>query len=196
MILQPGRYGRPPDPGPVGTSGQLVSERAFVTYVTERIAKRLREDNDTVLIVSADKYLRPTSVNAPFNGLAAKVFLAIHADRGSMRPCSTGPSLGYKSESSLFAMHAIGWSLSAALGYRYADFSKDNYTVNEAKYYMFNKVKADRLTGLLEIGELTCTSFRKATDWCVRESAWVSMLRTLSILSFEQMSDARIKTFE
>jgi len=145
VVLQPGHYGRPP--GPVGTAGQLVSERALVSYMTNIAAQHLRRANVSVLVVSAD--------HAP-PGLRSKVFLAIHAD-GSVTPCATGPSLAYQSNSSLLAMHAVGWSLGAALGYSYTDFNRDNFTVNEAKYYMFRRVQADRLTGLLEVGELTCS---------------------------------------
>jgi N-acetylmuramoyl-L-alanine amidase len=153
VILQPGHYGRPP--GPVGTSGQLVSERALVAYITNIIANELRRNGNSVLVVSADKYLRSTSGPTEFNGLKSQVFLAVHAD-GNVKPCSTGPSLGYSSNSSLMAMHAVGWSLAAALGYKYSDFNHDNFTANEARYYMFRQVRADKLTGLLEVGELTC----------------------------------------
>jgi N-acetylmuramoyl-L-alanine amidase len=153
VILQSGHYGRPP--GPVGTSGHLVSERALVAYITNVTADELRREGNSVLVLSADHYLRPTPGHAGFDGLKAKVFIAIHAD-GSVKPCSTGPSLGYQSNSSLLAMHAVGWSLASALGYRYSDFNHDNFTANEAQYYMFRQVQADRLTGLLEVGELTC----------------------------------------
>jgi N-acetylmuramoyl-L-alanine amidase len=146
VILQPGHYGR--QSGAVGTTGQLVSERALVSYMTSVAAESLRRANVSVLVVSADHYPRP--------GLKAKVFLAIHAD-GNAQPCSTGPSIGYQSKSSLLAMHAVGWSLGAALGYSYNDFNRDNFTANEASYYMFRQVKGDRLSGLLEVGELTCS---------------------------------------
>lgn len=153
VILQPGHYGRPP--GPIGTAGHFVSERALVAYITNVVAEQIRRDGNSVLVVSADNFLRPTPGHASFDGLKTKVFLAIHAD-GSVRPCSTGPSLGYRSNSSLLAMHAVGWSLAAALGYKYSDFNHDNFTANEAQYYMFRQVQAERLTGLLEVGELTC----------------------------------------
>jgi N-acetylmuramoyl-L-alanine amidase len=158
VILQPGHYGR--IHGAIGTAGQFVSERALAAYVTNVIAQSLRSAGDSVLVVSADDYLRPTSRNVPFDGLRAKVFLAIHAD-GSDRPCTTGPSLGYDSDSSLLAMHAVGWGLAAALGYNYSDFNRDNFTANEARYYMFRQIQADRLAGLLEIGELTCPASEK-----------------------------------
>jgi len=128
--------------------------------VTNVIAQSLRSDGDSVLVISADNYLLPTSRNAAFDGLRAKVFLAIHAD-GSVRPCSTGPSLGYQSDSSLLAMHTVGLGLAYALGYNYSDFNRDNFTANEARYYMFKQVEADRLAGLLEVGELTCPASEK-----------------------------------
>lgn len=153
VILQPGHYGRPP--GPVGTSGKIVSERALVAYITKLAADDLRRSGNSVLVVSADHYLHPTAGASDFDGLRAKVFLAVHAD-GSAHPCSTGPSLAYQSNSSLLAMHAIGFSLAVAVGYEYDEFKEDNFTANEAHYYMFRQVRADRLTGLLEVGELTC----------------------------------------
>ena len=42
------------------------------------------------------------------------------------------------------------------MGYTYGDFKKDNFTANESDYYMFRKVDASLVTGLLELGELTC----------------------------------------
>jgi hypothetical protein len=150
VVLQPGHYGRPP--GKLGTQGKLVSERALVAYVTDVVARRLRDDGLSVLIVSADKYPRPLS--------AAKVFLAIHAE-GSVKQCHAKASLAYNSTSSLLAMHAVGWALSSALGYRYSDFARDNYTPAERDYYMFRAAKADRLMGMLELGELTCEEREK-----------------------------------
>jgi N-acetylmuramoyl-L-alanine amidase len=160
VILQPGHYGR--KTGAVGTSGKSVSERALVAYITNIIAESLRGDHHSVLVVSADDYLKPTHRGDAdaFDGLRAKVFLAIHAD-GSVHPCSTGPSLGYQSKSSFFAMNAVAYGLAAALGYKYSDFNHDNFTANEAQYYMFRQVQADQLTGLLEIGELTCERAEK-----------------------------------
>ena len=61
----------------------------------------------------------------------------------------------------MLAMHAIGYALSQALGYSYADFKKDDFTVNEAHYYMFNKVRASSTRGVLEVGELTCPQVEK-----------------------------------
>jgi hypothetical protein len=136
----------------LGTQGKLVSERALVAYVTDVVARRLREDGLSVLIVSADKYPRPIP--------DAKVFLAIHTE-GSKNPCRAKASLAYHSTTSPLAMHAVGWALSSALGYRYRDFERDNYTPDERDYYMFRVVKADRLVGLLELGELTCDDKEK-----------------------------------
>jgi N-acetylmuramoyl-L-alanine amidase len=153
VILQPGHYGRPP--GLVGTAGAKVSERALVKYITRQVADDLMNSGYRVLVVSADGYLKPERPNGSFHGLQSKVFLAIHAD-GSRTPCTTGPSLGYKRGSNPFAMHALGWSLTKALGYSYTDFARDNFTANESHYYMFSQVNAPTITGLLEVGELTC----------------------------------------
>jgi N-acetylmuramoyl-L-alanine amidase len=150
VIIQPGHYGRPP--GKLGTQGKLVSERALVAYIADVAAQRLRQDKLSVLVISADKYPRPLP--------PAKVFLAIHAE-GSENQCRAKASLAYSSSASPLAMHAVGWALSSALGYHYSDFARDNYTPNERDYYMFKTVKADRLTGLLEVGELTCAEREK-----------------------------------
>jgi N-acetylmuramoyl-L-alanine amidase len=157
VILQPGHYGRMH--GKIGTSGHYVLERALAAYITDIVATKLREGGLSVLVISADNYLRPTPGKA-FDGLKTKVFLSIHAD-GVSPPCKTGPSLAYKAQTSPYAMHAVGWGLASALGYSYTDFRKDNYTVNEARYYMFSQVQAERLTGLLEMGELTCEDSEK-----------------------------------
>lgn len=153
VILQPGHYQR--TTGAVGMSGALVSERALMGHIVGRIAADLRGRGLNVLVVSADSYLRDDRSTPAFDGLRARVFLSIHAD-GSVQPCATGPSLAYHGDNSTLAMHAIGFALSTALGYEYADFRRDNFTVNSANYYMFRRVEAPTLTGLLEIGELTC----------------------------------------
>jgi hypothetical protein len=153
VILQPGHYLR--TSGRTGTMGKYVSEQALVAYITSIVAASLGRTGASVLVVSADNYLRPTRVGVEFNGLHSRVFLAIHAD-GSERPCTTGPSLGYQRPATALTMNFIGLGLADALGYDYASFRKANYTANEAKYYMFHEVRAGRLTGLLEVGELTC----------------------------------------
>ena len=147
VILQPGHYLR--TKGAVGTAGKSVSERALVAYITGKLAERLRSQSISVLIISADDFLRGKP------GLQGKIFLAIHAD-GNKIPCSSGPSMGYERKSSMLAMHTIGLGLSQALGYQYNDFMRDNLTVNESKYYMFSQVRTTLMKGLLEIGELTC----------------------------------------
>jgi N-acetylmuramoyl-L-alanine amidase len=144
VVLQPGHYGRAT--GASGTAGKLVSERALVAYIVGRAASHLRDRGLKTLVVSADHYS---------SGLRAKAFLAVHAD-GSEAKCRTGPSLAYEANSSPYAMHAIGWALAQATGYVYKDFMRDNFTANEANYYMFGKVKTDTMKGLLEVGELTC----------------------------------------
>lgn len=144
VILQPGHYGR--KSGAVGTTGGRVRERALVAYITARVASALQDRHFSVLVISADQYAR---------NLKGKVFLAIHAD-GNPHPCTTGPSLAYSNPSSVFAMHAIGWALGSALGYSYDEFKRDNFTANEAHYYMFSRLQAPTMKGLLELGELTC----------------------------------------
>ena len=159
VIIQSGHYGR--TTGAVGTSGSLVSERALNAYIADRIAQRLRSARLNVLLLPADGYLRSNGGAQKFNGLSGKAFVAIHSD-GSPTACSTGPSLAYQRGTSPFAMHAIGYALSAALGYRYDQFRRDNFTADEAGYYMFRNVRTPRLTGLLEVGELTCAGSEKA----------------------------------
>ncbi|MFG0766858.1 hypothetical protein ACF8Q9_08295 [Pseudomonas sp. TYF_15] len=145
VILQAGHYRRLK--GATGAQGANVSEMQLSAYIVSGIAKELAKSNTLkVLVVPADGYER---------GLNAKIFLAVHAD-GSVKPCSTGPSLSYQKSSSTLAMHAIGWGLSQALGYKYEDFRKDGFTVDAAHYYMYSKVDAPVMKGLLEIGEVTC----------------------------------------
>lgn len=158
IILQPGHYDR--KVGKVGTSGKLVSERALVAYITGGIAEALRARGLNVLVVSADEYHLPTRNAVAYDGLKSKLFLSIHAD-GSTSACTSGPSLGYTKGTSPMAMHAIGWALAQSLGYTYEEFRKDNFTADEAHYYMFGVVRAPTLTGLLEIGELTCADKEK-----------------------------------
>lgn len=145
IILQAGHYNR--KIGKTGTSGALVAEKWVTAYLVKNITDHLLSDGKyTVLAISADDYLPD---------LSAKIFLAIHAD-GSINQCTTGPSLSYQDNGSTLAMHAIGWGLSQALGYKYSDFRKDGFTVDAANYYMYKKVKAPIMKGLLEVGELTC----------------------------------------
>lgn len=144
VILQAGHYKR--TTGLTGASGKEVTEQQLVAYIVKRASESLSAAGKSVLVLSADEY-------SP--GLKAKVFLAIHAD-GSSQKCKTGPSLSYHTNSSTLAMHAIGWGLSQALGYKYDEFRKDGYTANSAKYYMYKKVEAPVMKGLLEVGEITC----------------------------------------
>jgi hypothetical protein len=158
VILQPGHYGRPPG-GPLGTSGQLVSERALAAYITNIIAQSLRQSKNKVLVISADNYIHASRDGAG-DGLKTRIFLAIHFE-GSKNKCSAKPSLGYRKNTSPWGMHAVGMSLASAMGYTYPDFEKDNYTANEVGYYMFRQLNADLVTGILEVGELTCPEKEK-----------------------------------
>jgi N-acetylmuramoyl-L-alanine amidase len=158
VILQPGHYGR--KTGATGAPGKLVSEREFVAFVTAGVADALRAKSYSVLVVDARGGRSDDAATPEWDGLAARAFLAVHAD-GSTKPCTTGPSLGYAEGTSPYAMHAIGWAVSKALGYRYKDFRPDGFTANESRYYMFRRVRADEMTGLLEVGEITCEPAEK-----------------------------------
>lgn len=149
VVVQPGHYGR--TSGKVGTAGALISERAFVAHIAKEVAAGLSESGLRVLLVPADGV--PT-------GIKTKVFLAIHAD-GSENKCKIGPSLAYSKGTSPYSMHAIGFALSRAFGYDYANFMRDNYTAAEAGYYMFSKMDSSIMEGLLEVGELTCADIEK-----------------------------------
>lgn len=145
VILQAGHYQRVK--GLLGTSGKDVTEQQLVAYLVRKIQQELTKSGQmNVLTLSADKYS---------HGLKAKIFLAIHAD-GSTVQCKTGPSLSYQTDSSTLAMHAIGWGLTQAVGYKYGEFKKDGFTANAANYYMFSQVNAPLMKGILEVGELTC----------------------------------------
>lgn len=147
VILQPGHYLRPPEPGNRGTTGHRVSERALVAYTVGPIAQALRAQGLKVLVIPADPKIQ--------GNLTAAAFLAVHAD-GSSTPCHGKLSLGYSASTSPMAMHAIGWAMAQSFGAKYTDFFPDNVTVNESNYYMFRRLNGSALTGILEIGELTC----------------------------------------
>lgn len=150
IILQPGHYRR--IKGATGASGKNVSEQQLVAYIVKVASDKLRSRGDMkVLILSADDYKV---------GLKTRLFLAVHAD-GSEVPCATGPSLSYHKPDSTLAMHAIGWSLSQSLGYKFPEFRKDGFTVNSSNYYMYSKVNASVMNGLLEVGEITCPAKEK-----------------------------------
>lgn len=168
VILQPGHYGR--RSGVTGTGGRLVSEQQLTAFVTAGVADRLRRFGKKVLVVGADDFRRDDPVTPGYEGLSAKVFISFHAD-GSVKPCSTGPSLAYAQDSSTYAMHAIGWGLGRALGYDYADFRRDGFTTDAKNYYMFKRVRASELAGLLELGELTCP---KSEEVLVRNASAVA----------------------
>ena len=153
VILQPGHYGR--TTGKTGATGALVSERALVSFVTARIASDLRTRGLAVLVVPADGYLRNNPQTPGWDGLRGSAFVAVHAD-GNENKCKSGPSLGYAPNTSPHEMHVLAVGMAQALGYRYSDFLRDNFTSNEANYYMFKHVPDARLRGLIEIGEVTC----------------------------------------
>jgi N-acetylmuramoyl-L-alanine amidase len=158
VILQPGHYGR--TSGATGASGVLVSERALVSFVTARIASDLRARGLKTLVVPADGYLRNNAQTPEWDGLRGTVFIAVHAD-GSVAKCNSGPSLGYAPNTSPHEMHVLAVAMAQALGYRYSDFLRDNFTANVASYYMFKHVPEARLRGLIEIGEVTCEKDEK-----------------------------------
>lgn len=153
VILQPGHYKRPP--GKVGTAGAKVSERAFAAHLTAMVAEKIQKKSYKVLVVSADDYLKDNPTTSKYEGLTGKVFLAIHAD-GSESPCSSGPSLGYKANSSMTGMHQLALAVAIALGYTFDEYQKDNFTANLSQYYMLSKVRTGLMAGILEVGELTC----------------------------------------
>ncbi len=159
VILQPGHYLRPP--GAVGTAGERVSERALVAFITRMVASKLKSRGHNVLVISADHYLIDDEKTPHYEGLTAKAFLSIHAD-GSVKPCKSGPSLGYREKSAMPAMHQLALAVAIALGYSYRDYENDNFTVNLSNYYMLRKLKTKVVSGILEVGELTCPKSEKA----------------------------------
>jgi hypothetical protein len=75
---------------------------------------------------------------------------------GATDPAPLVPSLEYQRPATALTMNFIGLGWADALGYDYSSFRKANYTTNEADYCMFHQVRAMSLTGLIEVGELTC----------------------------------------
>lgn len=171
VILQPGHYLR--TQGRTGATGHRVTEQALVAYLVGPIADSLRKQGLRVLVLRAD----PT-IKGP---LKANIFLAIHAE-GSPVACAGKPSLGYERKTSPMAMHALGWALAQALGYSYEDFQRDNFTANEAAYYMFRSIQTTYMKGVLEIGEITCAD---KEDMLIRSSDEIAhnVTRALSFIA-------------
>lgn len=141
VIIQPGHYGR--TKGATGASGALISEQQIAAYIVGSVATQLRESGYNVIVVPADNVVAKS----------AKVFLAVHAE-GSTKQCSAGPSLAYKEGTTPFAMQSIALGISQAMGYDHQNFRADNYTKNEAQYYMYKRVNAARLNGLYDSVQL------------------------------------------
>jgi hypothetical protein len=176
IIIQPGHYGR--TTGRTGTSGPNISEQQLVAYIAAKIAGYLQGQKVNFLVIPADDFSK--------SGLKSQIFLAIHAD-GSDPPnqCKGGPSLGYAQGSSLLGMHTIGFALAASEGQTYADFMKDNFTVNEHHYYAFNFIAAKGYSGLLEVGVLSCPAIEKklvATANLIAFNLGVALKASLDIL--------------
>jgi len=183
IVLQPGHYLRTPGPGKkLGTSGKLVTEQQLTAFITANVAETLIDgDKDkklNILVISADDYDRPLSTD---------IFLSIHAD-GSTKPCTTGPSLGYSSDSSLLGMHALAFALAASLGQTYDDFEEDNFTTNLSGYYALKSMKLPPkgFAGVLEVGELTCPEKEKAliaNSLLIAKNVSVALKSSLDIIS-------------
>jgi N-acetylmuramoyl-L-alanine amidase len=176
IIIQPGHYGR--TTGRTGTSGPNISEQQLVAYIAGKLAEYLQSQKVNFLVIPADDFDK--------SGLKSQIFLAIHAD-GSDPPneCKGGPSLGYAQGSSLLGLHAIGFALATSEGQQYADFMKDNFTVNEHHYYAFNYISAKGYSGLLEVGVLSCPAIEKkliATANLIAFNLGVALKASLDIL--------------
>jgi hypothetical protein len=136
-----------------------AGERAWTPIVADAIAKTLRAHGVTVARLPAD-----------FDGtydVGAAVF--IHFD-GSLRPCSSGASIGYHRSADAGAADAWRTLYAAYFPFR---FQPDNFTVSLRDYYAFRQVDATAGALVLELGEITCPAQRA---WLAPRLQWEGAL--------------------
>ncbi len=148
VLIQAGHQGRPGScarfpkrPCDLGTHG----ERTLTPLVADEAARRLRAAGFSVIRVPAD-YTERYHVRAA---------IFIHFD-GSVRPCSSGASIGYPHGS---AGAARAWRRFYARYFPFG-FEADNFTAALRDYYAYRSVDPNPNTLLLEMGELTCPAQR------------------------------------
>jgi hypothetical protein len=148
VLIQAGHQGRPAScarfpkrPCNLGTRG----ERTLTPLVADEAARRLRAAGFSVIRVPAD-YTGHYDVRAA---------IFIHFD-GSVRPCSSGASIGYPHGS---AGAARAWQRFYAHYFPFG-FKPDNFTAALHEYYAYRSVDPNPNTLLLEMGELTCPAQR------------------------------------
>ena len=158
VVISAGHEGRPAScasfPGRacnLGASG----ERAWTPVVADEAARALRERGVRVARLPAD-----------FHGdYVADAAVFIHFD-GSVRPCSSGASIGYHTSASRHAADA--WRTLYGRAFPFG-FQPDNFTTSLRDYYGFRQVRARDGALVLEMGELTCRAQR---TWLASRLKW------------------------
>lgn len=145
VVISAGHEGRPAScasyPGRACNLG-AAGERAWTPIVADEAARALREHGVRVARLPAD-----------FHGeYVADAAVFVHFD-GSLRPCSSGASIGYHSPASRPAADA--WRALYGRFFPFA-FQPDNFTKSLRDYYGFRQVRARDAALVLEMGELTC----------------------------------------
>lgn len=147
VLIQAGHEGR--TKGNIGSMQGDLKEVDWNTLMSKEIEKELKKQNIDVTRVGAD---------IPIAN--ARIAIAIHFD-GSVRPCSTGASIGYDAEDIPSQKLAKAWR-DIYESYFPFHWHKDNFTKNLADYYGFSRVHTEKGFLVLELGEITC---QEQTAW-------------------------------
>ncbi len=158
VLVSAGHEGRPAScaffPGRACNLG-AAGERAWTPIVANETMRVLRAHGVSVARVAADF--------AGEYAVGAAIF--IHFD-GSLRPCSSGASIGYHDRADRAAARA--WRDLYA-SYIPFDFQPDNFTRGLRDYYGYKTVRARKGALVLELGELTCPAQRA---WLAPRLKW------------------------
>ena len=144
VVVQAGHEGR--IDGNTGAVSGKIQEVKWNIIVANEVAKQLKKWDIQVKRVPADTKL-----------IKAKIAVAIHFD-GASKKCSSGASIGYKSDAS--KEFAKRWKRAYSRYFPFA-WQEDNFTRNLANYYGYYYIRADKFL-VLELGEITC---KKQTKW-------------------------------
>ena len=144
VVVQAGHEGR--IDGNTGAVYGKLQEVKWNIIVANEVAKQLKKWDIQVKRVPADTKL-----------IKAKIAVAIHFD-GTNKKCSSGASIGYKSDTS--KEFAKRWKRAYSHYFPFG-WQEDNFTRNLANYYGYYYIRADKFL-VLELGEITC---KKQTKW-------------------------------
>ncbi len=123
-----------------------AGERAWTPIVADEATRVLREHGVSVARLPAD-----------FRGrYAVDAAVFIHFD-GSVRPCSSGASIGYHDPAERPVANAWRALYSQYFPFR---FQPDDFTKGLRDYYAFRQVRPRTAALVLELGEISCPAQR------------------------------------